>query len=290
MGDFLRAAYLVLSESNKPLSAKEIVDIALEKGLLETKGKTPSQTMKSKLSNDILKNKNKSTFMRSEAGRFALREWKRSLSEHIAPRYKKALFDEDIMVFPSSILNSHITKIGLNNKVKTDALFSKCFPMRRKLAEEDTAVIQLVSFYIVRYQNKYLTYKRTKRLPESRLHGTYSLGFGGHLNPDDIPSLFNLIDPEQALTFIFRELREELILKEDPEVSFRGLLYDNSREVSRQHLALVYDVGMKTPQYEIGERGFLIDSKFETLQEILDRSNEFENWSVLIAREELKRV
>jgi predicted NUDIX family phosphoesterase len=290
MGDFLKAAYHVLSQNKKPLSAKEIVVIALKKNFLETAGKTPWQTMKSKLSSDILRYKDKSIFMRSSAGKFALRDWKNNLPEHIAPRYTMALFDEDIMVFPASILKNYITKIGVNESLKTENLLSECYPMRRKLAEEDLTVIQLVSFYIVRYKNTYLTYKRTKRLPESRLHGTYSLGFGGHLNPDDIPSLFNFVDPEQALTFIFRELREELILKVDPEVKFRGLIYDDSREVSKQHIGLVYDVSMTSPQYEIGERGFLIDSKFETLKEILNRSKEFENWSVLIAQEELRRA
>ena len=43
--DFQRAAALILSESDEPLSIKEVTDIALERGLLETKGKTPEQSM-----------------------------------------------------------------------------------------------------------------------------------------------------------------------------------------------------------------------------------------------------
>ena len=52
--------------------------------------------------------------MRSEAGRFALREWKGEISEHIAERYTKALFDEDIMVFNSASLEKYVLKIGLS--------------------------------------------------------------------------------------------------------------------------------------------------------------------------------
>ena len=33
-----------------------------------------------------------------------------------------------------------------------------------------------------------------------------------------------------------------------------------------------------------------MDPKFESLPSIMERSHEFENWSVLIAQEELKRA
>ncbi len=240
--------------------------------------------MKSKLATDILWNRERSLFMRAAAGRFALREFRSELGEHVAPRFKRALFDEEIVVFHARNLKNYVKRVGLTrNGADTRQLLSECFPMQRRAAEENTSVIQLVSVYIVSWRGKYLTFKRTKRLPESRLHGFYSLGFGGHLNPDDIPSLFNFADPDQALMFILRELKEELILEEKPHIRFRGLLYDPSREVSKQHLGLVYDVKMATNDYQIGERGFLMDAKFESINQILDRADEFENWSVLIA-------
>lgn len=291
MGDFLRTAYQILADIKKPLSAKEIVELACERGLLKTKGKTPWQTMKSKLSTEILSKKTSSVFMRSEAGKFALRAWGAQISEHVADRFTKALFDEDIVVFPATSLSRYVPAIGLNvGSLDTRALLSECVPMKRRQAEEDFSVVQLVSFYIVRFQNKYLTYKRTKRLPESRLHGYYSLGFGGHLNPDDLPPLFSFYEPEQVLAFILRELREELRVHPEPMVSYRGLLYDDSREVSKQHLGIVYDVALHSNEFEIGERGFLMDPKFEDLTEILGRSDDFENWSLLVAKEELLRA
>jgi len=291
MGDFLRTAYQVLSDAKRPLSAREIVTIALKKGFLKTTGKTPWQTMKSKLATNILNHKAGSRFMRSAAGKFALREWEGRISEHVAKRFTKALFDEDIMVFPASSLSSYVKKVGLNtDPLDTRSLLSECFAMRRRQAEEDVTVIQLVSFYVVKFKNEYLTYKRTRRLPESRLHGYYSIGFGGHLNPDDLSPLFSFTESDQVFAFIIRELREELRVKPDPTVCFRGILYDDSREVSRQHLGIVYDVGLHSRNYEIGERGFLMDPKFETLEDILERSGEFENWSLLIAKEELARA
>jgi predicted NUDIX family phosphoesterase len=290
MGEFLRAAHQVLLQVRRPLSPMEIVTRALDKGLLQTAGKTPAQTMKSKLSTDILKKQERSLFMRAAAGRFTLREFNANFPEHVAPRYKKALFDEEIVVIDACSLSRYISRVGLTvDGINTRSLLAECFPMQRRAAEENKSVIQLVSFYIVTYKDRYLTYKRTKRLPEARLHDYCSIGFGGHLNPDDIPSLFNFANPEEALTFILRELREELVLDEEPSIAFRGLLYDTSREISRQHLALVYDVALASDNFRIGERGFLMNPKFETLNEILQHSSDFENWSLLIAREDFAR-
>ncbi len=113
MGVFLKAAYEVLYITRKPLTAPEIVEAARARGLLKTSGKTPEQTMKSKLATNILTNGDRSPFMRAAKGRFALREWKGAYPEHIADRYQKALFDEDIVVFPATSLRRYVPVDGL---------------------------------------------------------------------------------------------------------------------------------------------------------------------------------
>jgi hypothetical protein len=46
---FLEAAEAVLRAAKRPLTAREITDIALQRGLLRTGGKTPEATMSAKL-------------------------------------------------------------------------------------------------------------------------------------------------------------------------------------------------------------------------------------------------
>jgi predicted NUDIX family phosphoesterase len=291
MGVFLKAAYEVLRAAQVPLSAVEITLLAEKQKLLSSAGKTPSQTMKSKLSTNILRQRDRSIFMRVDKGKFALREWEKTYPEHIADRYQKALFDEKILVFPAQSLRRYIPGVGLYaGEFDKAALLNECRPMQRRLAEEDFSVVQLVSVFIIRHRDRYLTYKRTKRLPESRLHGVYSIGFGGHLNPSDLKPLLNIFDPAVGAPLLERELREEINFKSlrSPAIEYRGLLYDDSREVSKQHLGLTYQVLSDSETFEIGERGFLMDAKYETLEEIQRRSNEFENWSLLILNEELK--
>jgi predicted NUDIX family phosphoesterase len=287
MADFLDAAYKVLWHEREPLSPREIVEIAVNKGWLASSGKTPWQTMKSKLSTNILEKKEQSLFMRTAKGRFTLRKWQdKDLNEYVAERYKKALLSEEILVFPTPLLPKYVPGPGLHPASLEDSksLVHHCSPMLREDAEQDFTVIQLVSVFIVKFGKFYLTYKRTKRLPESRLHGVYSVVFGGHLNPDDVPSLFNIFDVENGATFLSRELKEELRFPKDnpPILTYRGLLYDNSRDLSRQHLGIVYDVQLESAKFEVGERGFLMDAKFESLAQIQSRIKDFENWSWII--------
>lgn len=289
MRKFLEVAYIILKREKKPLTPDELTQMAKEYGLLKSSGKTPQHSMRARLSTDILRNKEKSVFKRTAAGTFALREW--DDKEFYAPRHKKALFDEDIAVFGRLFLKEFVRGNGLTtfdpNSI-SQRILQIWYPLRRRIAEEDETVIQLISVFIVRFQDKYLTFKRTKRLPESRLHGFYSIGFGGHISPEDLKPLFNVFDPH-AQPFIIRELSEELKLRYEPEIKFRGLLYDNSMPVSKLHLGIVYDAFLRDKNYEIGEKGFLMNPKFEDIYAIKSRINDFENWSQILIREEIQK-
>lgn len=299
MGDFLDAAHRVLQHEGRPLTPKEITEIAIAQGWLETSGDTPHHTMRARLSDDILHRRGRSLFMRKDKSLFALREW--GGIEYTADRFQKALLDEDAVVFDANLLKSFVPRPGLHTApiAAGRELLAECRPMLRRDAESDPSVIQLVSAFILQWHDKWLTYKRTKRLPESRLHGEYSVNFGGHLTPSDLtetgdPSLaasalFNMFDPEDGRLFLSRELKEEVRLQYEPRFRYRGVLYDDRREVSRQHLAIVYDVLLRDQSYKIGERGFLMDDKFESLEQIEGRIEEFENWSELLIRDERKR-
>jgi predicted NUDIX family phosphoesterase len=291
VGDFLESAWQVLTDERKALSHRDLTRLAIERGYLTTQGKTPWQTMKAKLSTDILHKREQSMFMRTGKGLFALRS-NGDEGEYVADRYQKALLEEDVVVFDASVRARYIPGPGVAPLAPEigQELLNNCRPMRRRVAEEDPRVIQLVSAFIVRHRDRYLTYKRTKRLPESRLHDYYSINFGGHLNPDDIPPLWNIFEPDAGLPFLERELSEELRLRDRPKFTYLGVIWDDRVEVSKQHLGIVYEVQLASDDFEIGERGFLMDSRLETLDEIQSRIDQFENWSELLARFERDRL
>jgi predicted NUDIX family phosphoesterase len=281
---FLDLAEMILEEGKCPLSAREITTIALQRGLLKSDGQTPWQTMKSKLATDILKNGDGSRFMRAFQGLFTLRKY--GSEEYIATRFVKNKMDESIAVIPLNELSKLIPMPGyFQIGVSRSKLGSLAFSMGRRAAEEDFSVVQLVSVFVIHHEGKFLTHMRSARLPEQRLHGEYSIMLGGHVSIDDFAQLTLDLFEEDSLSdcsYILRELSEELILSSVPEVVPRGYLYDDSRDVSKQHLGLVYLVNLLDEKYKIGERGFLMNSKFESIQEISDRRDDFENWSHII--------
>lgn len=72
---FKSAAYVILRLENRPMTSREITEIALQMGILETKGKTPHSTMSARLYCDIIDKKEKSRFMKFGPDLFGLREW-----------------------------------------------------------------------------------------------------------------------------------------------------------------------------------------------------------------------
>ncbi len=72
---FIEAAYKVLKEKGQPLNAKEIRKIAIEKGLIETRGKTPEASIGSVIYQEIKGKGDKSRFVKVKPGVFGLKEW-----------------------------------------------------------------------------------------------------------------------------------------------------------------------------------------------------------------------
>ena len=68
----LDAAAKVLAEADGPLSCKEIVHRALEKGYWQTKGLTPASTIYASILREIQKKGDASRFRKAERGKFEL--------------------------------------------------------------------------------------------------------------------------------------------------------------------------------------------------------------------------
>src|SRR5207245_5244347 len=142
MGYFLDAARQSLEALGRPASAKELTELAIDHGWLVSQGRTPAQTMKSKLSTDIRTHRDDSLFMRTSAGLFGLRWWKGSLGEFHAKRFVASLLDEDVLVFPRQSLTKYIPGAGIyTSPIASRELLSECVPMQRRIAEDHATVV-----------------------------------------------------------------------------------------------------------------------------------------------------
>ena len=70
---FKTIATKIITDVGKPLHYREITQLAQDKGLLQTNGKTPWATMNAQLSMDIVNNGENSQFYRAQPGYFGLK-------------------------------------------------------------------------------------------------------------------------------------------------------------------------------------------------------------------------
>ncbi len=73
MESFKNIALKILKEQGKPLHYREITDIAVKKGLIQTEGKTPWATLNAQLSMDIINKGASSRFIRTDPGFYGLK-------------------------------------------------------------------------------------------------------------------------------------------------------------------------------------------------------------------------
>lgn len=104
----------------------------------------------------------------------------------------------------------------------------------RAAAEADPAWKQVIPYPVLRDGPRYFLMRRTRAGSDARLHDRWSIGVGGHLNPEDGA------DAGDVSLGMRREWAEEIELDLAPDFAFVGLLNDDTTEVGRVHLGLVF--------------------------------------------------
>ena len=100
----------------------------------------------------------------------------------------------------------------------------------RSAMEQDPSFKQIIPYLVLRDGSRYFLMKRTNAGGDPRLHGHYSIGVGGHLNPGDGGLLGGLR----------REWDEELVAGFVPRFRLVALLNDDTTAVGAVHLGAVY--------------------------------------------------
>lgn len=149
---------------------------------------------------------------------------------------------------------------------------------RRGDVEEDASFQQVIPYVVFRHGDRYLLTKRLKESSEKRLRHLYSLGVGGHINREDISDVPGA-DP--VVEGLRREFEEEVVYEGRWTHRMIGLLNDDSNDVSRVHLAVVFEVIGDRPEISIRETGKL-NGELLTLEEMKIYYLDMESWSQLI--------
>ncbi len=275
----IEASADILRAARRPLHAHEIAQAILSSGMAKLSGPTPWKTVTSRLSTDIRNLEERSQFQRDGHARFALREW--GTTEFLVNKRRINPIDETIKVVPMDRFERLLRRCRPRPlyKMNVENLVAASIAMKRADAEETADFIQLIPTFIVRRGRKVLTYRRTKRLPEARLHNSRCVSFGGHMQMDDLPDLFarSYMDPHGPM---FRELYEELGFSEPVTPRYLGVLYLAASQFERQHAGIVFDVNVsvsnEVENLETTRHG---DVQFSEVRELAAGGDEFDSWS-----------
>jgi predicted NUDIX family phosphoesterase len=188
---------------------------------------------------------------------------------------------EKVLVIQNNVLTAHIqSKSGCLITEQKEQIFNKILVnqgfMPRDDAEYNFEHKQVIPYVIIRNGNNYLLLKRLTGQTEKRLHNKYSLGIGGHINPESTMTGDNII-----IKGLYKELNEEVSVDDPADLSFVGIINDESNSVSKVHLGLLYELQTKSPGYRVLETEKMT-AQWVTWDELREVYDGLETWSQIV--------
>jgi predicted NUDIX family phosphoesterase len=147
---------------------------------------------------------------------------------------------------------------------------------RRADTEGDPSLKQIIPYLIVRHGARLFLFQRTTAGGESRLHGKFSIGVGGHINRADVEGAADLLQAG-----LRRELEEELRIDGAWQARLVGVLNDDTNSVGQVHFGLVHVIDASTSDIVVRERDTLT-GRLAGGAEVHDLYDRMETWSQLI--------
>ena len=147
--------------------------------------------------------------------------------------------------------------------------------LNRTEAEQDKRYKQLIPYALILCNDKILRYRRGKGGQETRLHGLFSVGVGGHIAEED-HGLFSgsQLGYHEAMR---RELMEEVAIDVTKE-SAVAVINDDSTDVGYVHLGVVHIVSV-TDESVAGNRSGIVSPEFVPIAEAVKNASAYESWS-----------
>lgn len=183
------------------------------------------------------------------------------------------MIDERVYVVPRAALPDGAGWYGL----RTDGLDDFVAAVERDgryeprtAMEGDPSFKQIIPYLVLRDGARYFLMQRTDAGGDARLHGRYSIGVGGHLNPGDGGLLGGLR----------REWDEELNADFLPEFRLVALLNDDTTAVGAVHLGAVYVADVEGRPVTIRETDKLTGG-FAAAADVAAVAERLETWSRL---------
>jgi predicted NUDIX family phosphoesterase len=181
---------------------------------------------------------------------------------------------EQVMVVDREHIADYIEERALiteHTEVLLDTIYDRHFFIDRATAEVSPQYKQIIPYVLIRRGDWWYLLQRTQKQTEARLHLKLSLGIGGHINPDTP----DLIDGLQ------KELEEEVGVTGDYELTFIGILNDDTTEVGSVHLGAVFVLDVEAGDVEVRETDKM-HGRWVPREELAAVREQMETWTQIV--------
>ncbi len=194
---YLDLARTVLLRERRPLTARKILEEAILAAVVPSHlyGNTPHKTLHARLSEDILRNRQRSAFFRTSAGEFFLRELindqtlkQEYRQEYRAPRRQIKKREAPVLAFPRDLWLRYFessTCLELKDFNSIITSFGPNYIPPNELTSE-ASYLPVHSFLIAHKANSILSYVFGRlNAASDPLEEVRSIGFGGYVHETD---------------------------------------------------------------------------------------------------------
>ncbi len=148
--------------------------------------------------------------------------------------------------------------------------------LNRSEAELDKRYKQLIPYVLILCSGRILRYRRGKGGQETRLHGLFSVGVGGHISEED----HGLFSSDRGYQDgMRRELMEEVAIGDVKDAAV-AVINDDSTDVGYVHFGVVHVVQVPDEKI-VGGRSGIVAPEFVPIAEAMKDAAGYETWSRL---------
>src|SRR4051812_2169744 len=186
--------------------------------------------------------------------------------------------EERVLCFERKLLEQLGVFQGLNLDIEkylpVVTSSSQIIYLNRSEAEQDKHYKQLIPYVLVLCHDKILRYRRGKGGQETRLHGLFSVGIGGHISEEDHGLFSSGPGYHEGMR---RELMEEVAIEEAKDAAV-ALINDDSTEVGYVHFGVVHVMHVADESI-VGRRSGIVAPEFVSISEAVKDLSAYESWS-----------
>ena len=146
--------------------------------------------------------------------------------------------------------------------------------LNRTEAEHDKRYKQLIPYVLLICDGKILRYRRGRGGQETRLHGLYSVGVGGHISDTDDGLFAKDVGYRDGMR---RELQEEVAIEAADDTAV-AVINDDSTDVGYVHFGVVHV--MHVANEKAGARcSGIVGPEFIPVADAVKDASAYESWS-----------